>query len=55
MRKVNVAIFTSETAGTVGVSIQDDAAQLPRGRYLLASLTGNLEGSIELMVLRERH
>ncbi len=32
-----------------------DVAQLPRGRYLLASLTGNLEGSIELMVLRERH
>ncbi len=39
---------------SVGVFIQDEATggSLPCGRYLLAPLTGNKEGSKGLMVLR---
>ncbi len=64
MRKINVVILITETAGTVGVlssslslsarfSIQDKAMDVARaatgGRYLLAGYT---EGSKGLMVLR---
>ncbi len=66
---IGVAFLASDTAGSVWclssnlslsvrLSIQDDAMDvarsLPCGRYLLALLTGNKEGSKELMVLRIR-
>ncbi len=67
VRKVDVVIFAPKTVGQICVGkivhlgrthecclVRTTGGSLLCGRYLLAPLTGNEEGSFELVVIRER-